>query len=155
MLWRAHARGSVRSLAWTRDGRRLVALSSRGVTVMSRDGRVLRTLALPADASELALHPSGQRAAVVVGGRGAERVLQLPLGGGSGGGAGVARQLFQGDVEGLAWSRDGRHLLLAWRDTGQWLLMGPNRRIRALGDVGAELGSVGGFPRIAGWCCAS
>ena len=146
-LWRAQPAGPVESLAWSRDGRRLVALSSQKVTVLSRSGQVLRTLALPAAASELALHPSGTRAAVVVGARGEERVVEIPLDGGG------ARQLFQGAVDGLAWSRDGRHLLLAWRDTGQWLLMGPGGRIRALDDVAGELGAVGGFPRIAGWCC--
>lgn len=153
-LWRAQVGAPVESLAWSRDGRRLVALSSQKVTVLSRGGRVLRTLALPAVASELALHPSGRRAAVVVGARGEQRVVELPLvrDGGDGSGTGT-RQLFQGDVDGLAWSRDGRHLLLAWRDTGQWLLMGPGRRIRALDEVARELGAVGGFPRIAGWCC--
>ncbi len=85
---------------------------------------------------------------MVVGARGEERVVELPLDGAR------CPQLFQGDVDGLAWSRDGRHLLLAWRDTGQWLLMGPGGRIRALDDVAGELGAVGGFPRVAGWCCA-
>jgi hypothetical protein len=153
-LWRTALSAPIRSLAWSSDGRRLVALASQKVSVLTRDGRVLRTLALPAVATELALHPSGERAAVVLGGPGAGRVLELPLEGGTDAGAGrPARQLFQGDVDGLAWSRDGRHLLLAWRDTGQWLLMGPGHRIRALDDVAGELGAVGGFPRIAGWCC--
>lgn len=146
-LWRTRTAGPIKSLAWSRGGRRLVALSSQRVTVLSRAGRILRTLTLPAVASELTLHPSGRRAAVVVGARGDQRVVEIRLDGDG------ARQLFQGDVDGLAWSRDGRHLLLAWRDTGQWLLMGPGRRIRALDDVAGELGTVGGFPRIAGWCC--
>jgi hypothetical protein len=81
---------------------------------------------------------------VVVGGR----VLDLPLG------RGTPHQLFQGNVDGLAWSQDGRRLLLAWRDTDQWLLLGPGDRIRALHGVSRELGAAGGFPRVAGWCCA-
>lgn len=141
-IWRAPVGAT--SLSWSDDGRRLVALSSRSVTVLDAGGHVVRRIALPGVGRELALHPSGRRAAVVVG----RRVLDVPLGG-----AGSLAQLFQGTADGLAWSADGRHLLLGWRDTGQWLLLGPGSRIRALHDVTRELGSAGGFPRVAGWCC--
>lgn len=164
-LWRAPAaaggspaapRGGAVALAWSRDVRRLVALSSRSVTVLAASGRVLRTIALPGAGLELALHPSGHRAAVAVGGAGGTRVLDVPLGGERNAGlrAGRPRQLFQGDVAGLAWSRDGHRLLLAWRDADQWLLLEPGGRVRrALHGVSAELGAAGGFPRVAGWCC--
>ena len=144
-LWRARPSEPARELAWSRNGRRLVALSSHSVTVLDRAGHILRRIALPGAARELALHPSGRRAAVVVGGR----VLNVPLGGRQ------PSQLFQGRVGGLAWSPDGRRLLLGWRDTDQWLLLGPGERIRALHDVSRELGAAGGFPRVAGWCCAA
>jgi hypothetical protein len=161
-LWRApgasgagaSAPGRPVALAWSRNGRRLVSLSSRSVTVLDAAGHVLRTIALPAAGRELALHPSGGRAAVVVGGAAAvgaagTRVLDVPLRG-----AGRPRQLFQGGVDGLAWSRDGRRLLLAWRDADEWLLLGPGGRVRrALHGVSGELGAAGGFPRVAGWCC--
>jgi hypothetical protein len=76
-------------------------------------------------------------------------VLEVPLAG-----SGRPHQLFQGDVAGLAWSRDGRRLLLAWRDADQWLVLGRDGRVRrALHGVSAELGASGGFPRLAGWCC--
>jgi hypothetical protein len=157
-LWRAPASapGVPLALAWSRDARRVVALSSRSVTVLGATGRVLRTVTLPGAGRQLALHPSGRRAAVAVGGAGGTRVLDVPLGGGGGArqSAGRPRQLFQGDVAGLAWSRDGRRLLLAWRDADEWLLLGPGGRVRrALHGVSAELGAAGGFPRVAGWCC--
>jgi hypothetical protein len=179
-LWRARSgasaaapggSGRLVALAWSRNGRTLVALSSRSVTVLDVSGRVLRTIALPAVGRELALHPSGRRAAVVVGGGavggggggvgagggavgsgggGGTRVLDVPLRA-----AGGPRQLFQGGVDGLAWSRDGRRLLLAWRDADEWLLLGPGGRVRrALHGVSDELGAAGGFPRVAGWCCS-
>jgi hypothetical protein len=151
-LWRVGAStglGRTRQLAWSRDGRRLAALSARALTLLDANGRVLRTVELPGRARQVALHPSGGRAAVVVAGAGGRRVLDVPLAG-----SGVPRQLFQGDVDGLAWSRDGRRLLLAWRDADQWLLLGPNGRVRrVLHGVGDELGAAGGFPRLAGWCC--
>jgi hypothetical protein len=158
-LWRTSVGGTagrggtaeepLRTLAWSRSGRRLVALSSRSVTVLDATGHVRRTITLPGVGRELALHPSGREAAVVVS-RGREKVvLEVPLAGAAG-----ARRLFQGDVDGLAWSRDGRRLLLAWRDADEWLLLGPGGRVRALHGVSRELGAAGGFPRVAGWCCA-
>lgn len=161
-IWRAPAdassgqdsgsSGGARALAWSRDGRRLVALSSRSVAVLDARGRLLRSIALPGTGRELALHPAGRRAAVVVMRGRRARVLEVALAGSAASGA--PHQLFQGDVNGLAWSQDGRRLLLGWRDTGQWLLLGPGDRIRALHDVSRELGAAGGFPRVASWCCA-
>jgi hypothetical protein len=153
-MWRAPAPASMpaRALAWSANGRRLVVLSPRSLTELDASGRVVRTIPLPGVARELALHPSGRRAAVVVS-RGAETsVLELSLR--EAGTAPATRQLFQGDLDGIAWSADGRRLLVGWRGAGQWLLIGPGERIRALHGVAAELGVRGGFPRVAGWCCA-
>lgn len=143
-LWRAApATAAPRSLAWTRRGNHLVALSSHTVTVLDRTGHVRRTIPLPGVARELALHPSGRRAAVVIG----NRVIEIGLQGSG------QRQLFQGSVDGIAWSQNGRRLLIGWRGADQWLLLGPRGRIRALHEVSRELGPAGGFPRVAAWCC--
>lgn len=131
------------SIAWLPGGRRLAALSRQSVTLLDARGRIRRTIQLPGVARSIAVHPSGKRVAVVVG----RRVLGLRLA------DGTARQLFQGNVNGIAWSQDGRHLLLGWRDARQWLLLGPGGHIRALHGVSGELGESGGFPRVAGWCC--
>jgi hypothetical protein len=149
-LWRTAPNTLERPLAltWSRDGRRLVALTARSVIVFEASGHVLRTLPLPGVARELALHPSGERAAVLVRGQGGGRALEVPLDGAR------PRQLFQGDLEGVAWSRNGRRLLLGWRGADQWLLLGPGGRIRSLHGVTRELGARGGFPRVAGWCCS-
>ena len=106
---------------------------------------------LPGAGRELALHPIRAKAAVQVTGGGEMRVLEVRLGGRR---PGSSRELFQGDVDGLAWSQNGRRLLLGWRGADQWLLLGPGSRIRPLHDVSRELGAAGGFPRVAGWCCA-
>ena len=139
-IWRTGTTAA--ALAWG-GNRRLVALSSRALTVLDRGGHARRTIPLPGAARELAVDPAGRRAAVVIG----NRVVEVGLAGRS------RRQVFQGRVDGIAWSQDGRRLLVGWRDAGQWLLLGPGGRVRALHGVSRELGSAGGFPRIAGWCC--
>jgi hypothetical protein len=140
-IWRT-ASSSPQALAWV--GNRLFALSSKSVTVLAERGRVVRTIPLPGVARELAVHPSGARAAVVIG----NRVVEVGLRGS------FRRQLFQGTVDGVAWSEDGRRLLISWRGADQWLLLGPRGRVRALHGVSRELGAAGGFPRVVGWCCA-
>jgi hypothetical protein len=148
-LWVRRTGGEPLQLAWTRDGRRLVALFADGVRVYDRRGRPLLSRPLQR-ARTLALHPSGRRAAVAVGGRRGTRVLAVSLRR-----PGAPRALFDGfgRVDGLAWSPDGRRLLLAWRDADQWLLLGPGREVRALSRVSGEVGANAGFPRVAGWCC--
>jgi hypothetical protein len=154
-LWRASVAAMPSALAWAPNGRRLVALLPRSVAVLDRRGRVVRTIPLPGAGRELALHPSGAKAAVLVAAGGQMRVLELRLDARRPGGpVSGPRELFQGDVDGLAWSQNGRRLLIGWRGAGQWLLLGPGSRIRPLHEVSRELGTPGGFPRVAGWCCA-
>jgi hypothetical protein len=142
-LWTTPAGAQSRVLGWVPKGG-LVALRSHSLAVLDRSGHLRRTVPLPGVPRAMALHPSGHRVAVVVG----RRVLGVGLAGGE------TRQLFQGGVDGVAWSQDGRRLLVSWRDADQWLLLGPGGRIRALHAVTSELGAAGGFPRVAAWCCA-
>jgi hypothetical protein len=80
------------------------------------------------------------------------------------------RLLFRapGRLSGLAWSPDGKRLLIPWPDADQWLFIPADGRgrVRAVGGIAAEFspGAPGGgasgaprgsarFPRIDGWCC--
>lgn len=148
-VWARRVTDRPSALAWTNDGRRLVALSSRGLRVYDRRGRPVLAKRLPGSAA-LALDPSGRRAAVTAASRGGTRVLTVPLRS-----DGRPRTLVTGlgRVDGIAWSPNGRRLLVASRDTDQWLLLGPGRKVRPLSGVSGELGAGAGFPRVAGWCC--
>lgn len=152
ILWRTELQAEAGSLAWA--GRRLAALSSQSITVLNARGRVLFTIPLPRGARAFALHPTGTLAAVLVGRGAAARVIEAPLSKPlPGRGRADQTRLFQGEVDGLAWSANGRRLLLSWRGAGQWLMLGTDERIRALDGVTRELGAAGGFPRVVSWCC--
>ena len=153
-LWSARTGRPPVALAWTRNGGRLVALLPRSLRVYGRNGRLLGERRLPAGrARALAVHPAGRRAAVAVTRRDVSSVLSLRL---DRPGA-APRQLFTGSgtFSGLAWSPNGRRLLVGWPEANQWLLVG-GKRPRAFAGVSRQLdpGATGaGFPRPSGWCC--
>ena len=76
-------------------------------------------------------------------------------------GRGESRTLFTGAgrLDGIAWSPDGRWLLVGWPDADQWLfLRAPDvRRVLTVSSVSAEFdpggSGEGGFPRVVSWCC--
>ena len=71
--------------------------------------------------------------------------------------SGLARRLYTGPghFTGLSWSPDGKWLLVAWPDANQLLFLrtrGP-QKARAVSDIRRQF--QGGFPDLAGWCCAA
>jgi hypothetical protein len=67
------------------------------------------------------------------------------------------RRLFAGagGFTDLAWSPDGRWLLVAWENADQWLFLRTSgRRVLAVGSIAEQFGG-GSFPHLGGWCCAS
>ena len=54
----------------------------------------------------------------------------------------------------LAWSPDGRWLLVTWPDADQWVFVRVRgqRRIRSASNISAQFES-SRFPSISGWCC--
>lgn len=73
-----------------------------------------------------------------------------------------SRLLFAGGgvLRDLAWSPDGRFVLVGWEMADQWLFVPTDASARVLGASGIarqfDPGSRGapGFPRVEGWCCA-
>jgi hypothetical protein len=73
--------------------------------------------------------------------------------------AGRPQRVFSGDgVSQLAWSPDGRWLLLSWPAADQWIFVRPggHPRIAADSRISEQLAAPAGphlFPQLNGWCC--
>jgi Tol biopolymer transport system component len=69
----------------------------------------------------------------------------------------TARRVFSGvgDFSDLAWSPDGRWLLVGWRDADQWVFIRSARvrRLEAVSRIAQQFESTR-FPHVAGWCCS-
>lgn len=166
----ARASPGLIDLSWSRDGDELLEIARRGIWL--RDVRIGKLagffqldaagrVELPAAAvvRGAAFAPDGHTVAVLLERRSAagprsEALLVDPSGG-------PTRRIFavSGRLTELAWSPDGRRLLLAWPAADQWLFVPTKRggQLRAIGDV-ASVFSPGRsgrapFPRIEGWCC--
>jgi hypothetical protein len=134
-----------RSLAWSPNGTLAVA-SRAGVDVYAGRRRIAhRTVS---GTSAVAFAPDGRALAVL---RANELLLYGPR-------LGAQRRLFAGAgrLAGLAWSPDGRWLLVGWPSANQWLFIRENGRHRlvAVSNVSEQFRS-SAFPRVAGWCCST
>ena len=135
-------------LEWSSDGRLLLAVSPGTLRVYDANGRLVSRDDAPdasRDVDATFLPGSGEVAVVRAHGAQTEVVLQRS-----------GRLLFRttGRLTQAVASPDGRRLLLAWPTADQWVFVptGGARRIRASANVARQFG---GFPAVAGWCCAS
>jgi hypothetical protein len=163
----------VLGLGWSADGHKLIEISRDGLWI--RDVRMskltssvrldpARRIPLPPAAvvRAAAFSPRGGTIAVLLdrslgpGPPRSEALLIDPAGG-------PARRLFSvsGHLTQLAWSPDGRRLLLAWPAANQWLFVptGGGARLRAIGDIAAVFAPGkarrASYPSVEGWCCPS
>lgn len=155
LIWRAHASSAFpTAMSWSSDGKRLLVSYPRSLRVFDALGNVPLSIgpgAAPIRAAALA--PSGRAAAYVMRVAGQSQLWIVPR---IRPDANVARTLFTGagELDGLAWSPDGRWLLATWPDANQWLFIRTDERgIRAVSNIAKQLRSAT-FPRVEGWCCA-
>jgi hypothetical protein len=154
-LWSAKPGVPVRQLAWSANGERLLALSSHRVLIYAGDGRLLAARIAPGDVPILdgALSPDGRTLAVVTdAGSGALIVYGVAAP------HPVTRRVLAGaGLRQLAWSPDGRWVLISWPAANQWVfvrVVGPPR-IAAVSRISQQFsaGASARFPRLEGWCC--
>lgn len=140
-LWFSTPFRGPRRLEWSGDATRLLVVTASAVRVLdARTGSLVRgeravDAAFRPGTRELALiRHRGEASEVLVG----DRVVFR--------GAGKLR--------GLAWSPDGRWVLVGWPAADQWVFVRANGRgIRAVSNISEQFRSPS-FPRIQGWCCA-
>jgi dipeptidyl aminopeptidase/acylaminoacyl peptidase len=147
-LWRAQRRpaASVTTVEWSSDGQRLLVLSPQALKVYDARGRVVDRND-PAEGwpdVDAAFQPGTNRVAIA-------RVH------GSQSTVFGWRTLFNGfgEFREIAWSPDGRWLLVSWPTADQWVFVRAEggRRIRAVASISGQFRSQS-FPRVEGWCCA-
>jgi hypothetical protein len=156
MLWSA-APGPTTQLAWTADGQRLIALSRTAIHVYSASGHRIETITLPraTPAIDGALSPNGGMLALVLGGASNEVVIES-----LDDHAAAPRRVFAGvGLRNLAWSPDGRWLLVSWPAADQWVFVrvAGRPRIDAVSHIARQFSAQGHrrFPRLEGWCCTT
>ena len=148
VLWRRPTNG-VERLFWSDDGKRLL-VSTGPPVVLDAQGR---TIARLSNGFPAAFAPHSHALALVTSANGRSTV-RLD----SGPGYRRSRVVFSGAgvFAGLAWSPDGRWLLVDWSTADQWVFIRlfPTPRVRAISNIGATFGT-GPESRtsLAGWCC--
>jgi hypothetical protein len=140
----------IRKLQWSDNGRLLLVFTPHATRVYDPHGRVV-TQDDPSDAtldSDAAFMPGTERVAVVrippPGISGSSDVFFLRTG----------RKLFNGTgaFRQLAWSPNGRWLLVTWPTANQWVFVRRgHRRIVGVSRISNQFGRL---PQVTDWCCA-
>jgi dipeptidyl aminopeptidase/acylaminoacyl peptidase len=144
--------GQPRALAWTPDGRDVVVLYRSRVSVAPAGDGTAGASLLPPGPHAFTVAPRARSFALTrATPTGGTEVVRYDARTGK-----PTRRIFvgPGDITGLAWSPDGRWLLLGWESAGQWVFVHASGKpeVRAVSNVAAQFG--GSFPSLAGWCCA-
>jgi tricorn protease-like protein len=129
-----------RQLEWTPDSR-LVAVGPRALGIFARRGPQLSRVAVAGRIAAAAVSPDGSHLAVVT----LRRELSTVAVDGT--------TVFKGagPIANVAWSPDGRWLLLDWRGADQWLFIRtPLKKLVAVSNIHA---SFGGDTSLSSWCC--
>lgn len=156
VIWSRRLRPDTpRELAWSDDGRVLLARGRTGLWTFTASGRPLLALPTKGDTVAAAFAPGRHTVAfvidrhgvLVVDGEGRTRRTRVVFTG-------------AGRFGDLAWSPDGRWLLLAWPSADQWLFIrsASARKVIAVSNIARSFDprhpKRRAPPDVAGWCCS-
>jgi dipeptidyl aminopeptidase/acylaminoacyl peptidase len=158
--WRRRLTERVRALAWSADGRLLAVAGRRGVTLLDgATGAVRRRIPAAAGfhVGAISFAPGGSRLAMALNGSaGRARVVSVDGSRKSS----QPRALFAGagSFSTVAWSPDGRWILIAWPAADQWLFLRSSRvtGVSAVRHIARQFdprARAPRFPGVASWCC--
>jgi WD40 repeat protein len=154
VLWRAPLQVTPQSVAWSSDGRLLAVVSPRRIVVLTGAGKVTRVIStLSGTFRAAAFKPHAHVLALSVGypRRGETKLVDVDR-------PGEARLLFAGPGRfgDLAWSPNGRWLLLDWPTADQWVFL-HGSRVHAVANIRAEFRRaddvVPSLKFADRWCC--
>ncbi len=155
LLWRRRVRVLPLALEWSSDGRYLAVFSATRVLVLDSSGRVDRTFSHHgAELLSGAFSPGSHRLAIEVRLASSSQVRVLEVDRPS-----PARLVFAGpgDFGDLAWSPNGRWLLVTWPAADQWVFL-QGKTAHAVANIRAQFpraDGLGPMLQLAGrWCCA-
>jgi hypothetical protein len=150
-LWRA-ASGpdGVRALTWSSDGELLLVLGRTSLRVLRADGRLVGNVPTKGPALAAAFRPRSHDVAVVIGALVVlvdGDTLKFPQ-----------RATFTGTTQlgGIAWSPDGKWLLVAWPGANQFVFVrvGAKPKLIAVSNIARQFdprAKLPRFPSVAGW----
>jgi Tol biopolymer transport system component len=153
-LWSRAVPGA-RQLQWSSDGELLLVRGGRTLRAYGVDGRLRHELLRPpaAPVVDAAFAPGGDGLAFVARTADRSEVWTVPRLRPDGS---AARRVFtgQGRLTDVAWSPDGKWLVIGWPDAEQWIFAraAGAPRIVAVSNVPHEFES-SRLPTVAGWCC--
>jgi hypothetical protein len=146
-LWRANVPVYGR-LEWSSDGRRLAVVAPSKIVVLDANGKRVRWVStLSGQLLAAAFQPGTHRLAVQArfARRSEVKLVDLDH-------PGHARLLFAGpgDFGEIAWSPNGRWLLVDWPTANQWVFL-HGSRVRAVANVASQFGQE--LQLADSWCC--
>ncbi len=148
VLWQTKPPGVVRDLEWSSDGRRLLARLGPSreddVVIYTSGGLPFTGIRVPAGTvTAAAARPGSHARAVAIREGDDSRLFVTDARGTLLAGPGV--------FEDLAWSPDGRWLLVGWPAADQWVFVrADGRGVRAVSNISEQFRSRS-FPEVHGW----
>lgn len=156
VIWTALLPAPVSELAWSADGGRLLAVTAGRANLYSGHGRLVTTVSSPPGAPirDASLSPDGGALALIRGAGDQDVIVVRPA---SGPRQQSRRVLSGAGLRQLAWSPDGRWLLVGWPAADQWVFIrvAGVPRIAAVSRIARQFSGSASFPRIEGWCCTT